>query len=824
MTAAFPHVVLLFLTSASVLAYEILLMRLLSISQWHHFAYMVISMALFGFGASGAVLFLMFGRIQTRLDEWLVILAGATGVSFPLAFHLSQRIGLDPLQLVWQPGQWLKMLLTYMALAVPFLLAGGIVGIILTAAGKRVHRMYGVDLLGAAFGALSIVPALYLGPPWVLLPALGGVVILGAIGCCRHWRHPFYGAGVVLLAAGALTVAYIKAPPVPTIHHTKALAVTLSFPDARIEARRAGPLGMIEVVGSAFIRHVPGLSLNFGLGAEDDSADLPSQKAIFVDAEGLSPITRFSGNLAELDHLDYTTMALAYHVRTPAKVLIVGAGGGSDVLLALRHQPLHVTALEANQQVAELLQGPFADFSGRLYGRPDVHLEVREARQFLQATDETFDLIQLSLLDSYATAAGGLHSAAESYLYTTQALRLYLSRLTDSGIVAITRWLRLPPRDSFRIIATGLAALRDLKLSGHPERHLLFIRSWRTATILISKSPFTESEIRLATAFCDRRSFDLAYYAGMPERLANRYDIQEIPYYYRGAAALCGPESKSFLKDYLFDVSPTTDDRPYFSHFFRWDKAWVLYRHLRREWLPSVELGYVFILATLMQAALAAGFVIIIPLLVQRRPYRTAPESGERPGRSTFLGTLIYFGCIGVAFMLLEVVLLARYTLLLSHPVYSAAVVLSAVLVFAGLGSLQVQRYRATYPGFLWIALGAICLWVALHTVAVDRLFGYAFEWALWLRVLLAVLLLGALSFFLGWPFPAGLHVLAGSFPTLVPWAWGINGCASVVGAVLAKGLAVSLGFRLVMICACLLYAVAVVTFYAWLRGRPKVA
>jgi len=807
-----------------VLAYEILLMRLLSIGLWHHFAYMVISMALFGFGASGAILFLVFRRIKARLDEWLVILAGATGVSFPLSFHLSQRIGLDPLQLVWQPSQWLKMLLTYVALAVPFLLAGGIVGIILTGAGKRMHRMYGVDLIGAAFGALCIVPALYLGPPWILLPALGGTVILGAFGCCRCWQRPFRGAVILLISAAALVVAYFIAPPVPAIHHTKALAVTLSFPDARIEARKAGPLGVIHVVGSAFIRHVPGLSLNFGLGTEVESADLPSQKALFVDAEGLSPITRFSGDLAELEHLDYTTMALPYHVRPPAKVLVVGAGGGSDVLLALKHQPLHITALEANKQVAELLQGPFASFSGRIYTRADVRLKVREARQFLHATDEVFDLIQLSLVDSYAAAAGGVHSAAESYLYTTNALRLYLSRLTDSGIVAITRWLKLPPRDSFRTISTALAALRDAKLSEHPERHVLFIRSWNTATILIAKSPFTENEIRLATAFCDRRSFDLAYYAGMSEEIANRYDIQEIPYYFRGATALCGQGAESFLKGYVFDVSPTTDDRPYFSHFFRWDKAWSLYRHLRREWLPSVELGYVFILATLLQAALAAGLVIILPLLLQRRLNRTARETEESPQRSTFLGTLIYFGCIGVGFMLLEVILLARYTLLLSQPVYSAAVVLSAVLVFAGLGSLRVRRHRAMQPAFLWIALGAICLWVGLHAVAGDQLFEYASEWALWQRVLLAAILLGTLSFFLGWPFPAGLHVIAARFPMLVPWAWGINGCASVVGAVLAKGLAMSLGFRLVMMCACVLYAVAVAAFFLFLRGRPRLS
>jgi len=541
-TAAPHHAVLLLSTSASVLAYEILLMRLLSIGQWHHFAYMSISMALFGFGAAGSLLFLLFERIKKRLDEWLVVLAGATAVSFSMAFSLSQKVALDPLQLVWQPYQWFNMLLTYLLMATPFLLAGGIVGIILTGAGEQAHRMYAVDLLGAGCGALAIVPALYLGPPWSLLPALGGLVLLGAIWCCLKVRRRKKGMVTLLIAAGVLAMAYVIMPPVPRIHDTKALPMTLSFPDARIEAETAGPLGLIHVVGSSLIRHVPGLSLNFGLDAGDKEGSLPEQKGIFIDADALSPITMFSGDLDELEYLDFTTRALPYHLRPPVSSLIAGSGGGADVLLSLLHHTPKIIALEANKQIAGLLLGPLSVFSGHLYSRPEVSLEVREARQFLHATDARFDLIQLSLFDSFATSAGGLHSAAESYLYTTEAFSLYLSRLTDSGMLAITRWLKLPPRDSLRIIATALSALRKLHLSDHPERHLLFIRSWNTSTILVSRLPFTPEDIVRATKFCDDRNFDLAYYAGMDMNLANRYDVQDSPYYFIGANALCGSE------------------------------------------------------------------------------------------------------------------------------------------------------------------------------------------------------------------------------------------------------------------------------------------
>jgi hypothetical protein len=211
-TDAPRHAVLIFTTSAAVLAYEILLMRLLSIGQWHHFAYMAISMALLGFGAAGSLLFLFFDRIQRSAEGWLVGLSGATAVSFSLAFFFSQKMGLDPLQLVWQPIQWVLMLLTYLLMAVPFLLTGGIIGIILTGSDEQSHRMYAADLLGAGCGALAIVPALYLGPPWTLLPALGCLILLGAIWCCVRMRRRKVGGIMLLVATGLLTVVYVTMP------------------------------------------------------------------------------------------------------------------------------------------------------------------------------------------------------------------------------------------------------------------------------------------------------------------------------------------------------------------------------------------------------------------------------------------------------------------------------------------------------------------------------------------------------------------------------------------------------------------------------------
>jgi len=807
---------LIFSTSASVLAYEILLMRMLSLEQWQHLVYLVISMALLGFGASGALLFIFFGRIKRHLEEWLVFLAGAASVSFPLALGISHKIGLDPLQLVWQANQWIAMFLVYVVVSVPFLLAGGIIGIILTASRRELHKMYAFDLLGAGLGVVTIVPVLYLVPPWRLLPAVGFLLLAGAYPCCRKMGRRFKGPAVLLISTAALALLSFMGIPRPQIHHTKALPMTLALPDARIEARLQGPLGVIHVVGSSMIRIAPGMSLKFGQEGTDEGLQLPEQKGIFLDGDILGPVTRFSGDPKGLAFLDYTTMAFPYHVRRPETALIVGSGGGTDVLLSLRNEVAEIVALETNYQVASVSTRLFPEFTGHIFESPGIHLVIRDARQYLQSTDSLFDLINLSMVDSPASAAGGLHSTSENYLHTVEAFEGYLSHLTENGILSVTRWLKYPPRDSLRVLATAISALRRKAITENPSRHIVFIRSWKTTTILVSKSPFTEEEISRAKGFCEDRNFDMAYYHGMEKGSANKYDLLEHPYFFEGATALLGREAEAFTERYLFDIGATTDDRPYFSHFFRWKKFPELYRQLKRELVPMLEMGYFFVLATLAQAILASAILILVPLFFLQR-FRSTGEARSTPGTGEVAGTLAYFLSIGVAFMLLEMVLLARYTLLLSHPVYSAAVVLGTILVFAGLGSSCVRKFQGRGSRQLWVSVGVIFVWVVFQVTLGDSLVREAMKGHFLERVLVTVSVLAVPSFFLGWPFPSGLRVTADRFPGLVPWAWGVNGCASVVGAVLGKGLAVSVGFSTVMLVACALYFVALFCYRIWL-------
>jgi hypothetical protein len=302
------------------------------------------------------------------------------------------------------------------------------------------------------------------------------------------------------------------------------------------------------------------------------------------------------------------------------------------------------------------------------------------------------------------------------------------------------------------------------------------------------------------------------YYAGMKEDMANRYDVLKESYYFKGATSLAGPEAETFLEDYVFDVSPATDDRPYFSHFFRWDKALTLLQQLRRESLPFVEIGYILVIATLVQAVIAGGALILLPLFFLRRA-RVRAQGGL--SAQEVLGTLFYFGSIGFAFMFLEMALLPKYILLLSHPIYSTAVVLGAVLVFAGCGSLTVRHVKSKS---LWVAVTCVCAWVLVQALLEERLFAWALGWAFGGRLALTVVMVGTLSFFLGWPLPIGLREISSPFPLLVPWAWGINGCASVIGAVLGKMISMSAGLRMTMLVAAGLYLFSALVFRLTLR------
>jgi len=373
--------------------------------------------------------------------------------------------------------------------------------------------------------------------------------------------------------------------------------------------------------------------------------------------------------------------------------------------------------------------------------------------------------------------------------------------------VAITRWLRLPPRDTLKLFGTAVTALESMGVK-MPGEHLALIRSWDTATLLIKRNPFPEQELRAVRTFAAENGFDLAYLPDMKEAEANRFHIWDAPHLYLGASALLGTEREHFLRAYPFYIRPAWDERPYFSHFFKWEMLPTFLSLRGRGGTALIEWGYLILWGALLQAALASAVLILLPL---RRLKGVAAPRGEK------VRVAAYFFALGLAFLFLEIAFMQKFTLFLGHPLYAAAVVLAAFLFLAGLGSGAYKRFAAwcdqKQKPPLRIAVLGIAAITVLYLILLPPFFARMIALPALLKVALSVFLIAPMAFLMGIPFPWGLSRVADSVPALIPWAWGINGCASVLSAILATLLAIHFGFTGVILLALLLYLFAAIVF-----------
>jgi SAM-dependent methyltransferase len=814
-----PLLLAISVVSAGVLAYEVLLMRLFAIVQWHHFAYMMISIALLGFGASGTFLALTQQWLKPRFTLAFAAFAALFGVSALISFALAQRLPFNALEVVWEPRQLLYLLVLYALFTVPFFCGANCIGLAFARFGDRIGRIYRYDLVGAGTGSLAIVLALFAVSPSVCLRILTGLgIAAAALACAGEAGRRRVVAVLLLVGAVIVPTALPGSWTALRLSEYKGLSMALQVPDTEVVDETSSPLGLLTVVRSPAIpfRHAPGLSLN-------NTAEPPEQLGLFTDGDGLSVITAYDGGRDSLAYLDFTTSALPYHLRRRPTVLVLGAGGGADVLQALYHEASRVDAVELDPAVVRLVRDVHGDFAGGLYTRPEVRLHVAEARGFVAGAADTWDLIQMPLLDSFGSAAAGVHSLSESYVYTVEAFREYLRHLAPGGLLAITRWLKLPPRDSLKLFLTALTAL-EADGAADPSRRLALIRSWNTTTLLVKNGAFTAEEIAAIRAFTRDRSFDLAYYPGIEREEANRSNLLDVPHFFDGAEALVGPRRAAFVGRYKFDIRPARDDRPYFFDFFRWRALPELMALRTQGGAALIEWGYLILFATLVQAAALSVGLILLPLALRRR---TAPPTPER------WRIAAYFFGLGLAFLFIEIAFIQRFIVFLSHPLLAIAVVLSAMLIFAGLGSGYAPRLaerlarsgggRARVSGIDLAVLGIAAVALA-YLVLLPPVFRWLMPLPDLVKVAASLVLIAPLAFCMGMPFPLGLSRVSDRLPDLVPWAWGINGCASVLSAVLATILAIHFGFTAVVAIAVALYVAAAAAFRAPLAGPGRSA
>ncbi len=800
-----PPLAAIALISTAALGYEILLLRLFSIIQWHHFAYMIISLALLGYGASGT--FLAITGRWPRRSYTALFAANAVffGFSSVGCFLLAQRVPFNPLELFWEPRQSLGLAAIYGLLSVPFFFAANCIGLSFYRFRDRVGRIYASDLLGAGIGAAGVIVlllALFPSEALLALAALGPLAAaLAVLGSAvnRRWLV------VALLAATAAAPLLLPGPWTDLrMSPYKGLSQALRVSGAKVLEQRSSPFGLLSVVESRKVpfRHAPGLSLLSPSGP-------PDQLAVFTDGGALTVINRYREKEAPPAYLDFLTSALPYHLLRRPKVLVVGAGGGSDVLQGLYHQAESIDAVELNPRMADLMRRDYSAFAGRIFDRQNVRLHVTEARAFAAATEGRFDLIQMALVDAFGPSSAGLLALNESYLYTVEALEGFLARLAPGGLLAITRWTKLPPRDGPKLLATAIAALRKSGVA-RPGRRLALIRGWKTSTLLVKNGEFGGDDIAAIRRFCRGRAFDIAYMPGLLAEETNRHNRLGRAYFFEAARVLLGPGGEDFTGLYKYDISPATDDRPYFFNFFKWRLLPEVFGLRGMGGLGLMEWGYPVLAATLVQAAAAGLLLILLPLWIGGRG-AAAPCVIRR------YRVLIYFLALGFAFLFIEMAFIQKFILFLSHPLYAAAVVLSAFLVFAGLGSLFSARLRQR--GIAGMRPGNPCLFAAAAIAAallalLPSLLPLLAPLPEPVKAVVAVLLIAPLAFFMGMPFPLGLARLGEQDAALIPWAWAINGCASVLAAVLATLLAVEFGFTAVVLLAVGFYGAAAWAYF----------
>ncbi len=765
------------LISAAALAYEVLLTRIFAVVHWHHLVATSISLALLGYGVSGTFLALAGERLRRAFRPAFVLNALLFTASGWWCVVLAQRLSFDPQALAWDLRPLGALILTYLLLALPFFAAANCIGLALWRFPKQIPRLYGVDLLGAGLGVLVLLLALSLFPPGNALVLIGLLGLVAASSAAASFRWPRLAVLIVFAAAALGAGLWGRIEIEPSAY--KDLARTLNVLGAEIERQTTGVSGQVSVVRNDQVplRSAPGLSL---LAREMP----PRQLAVFVDGDASGTLL-LDSNDKPPEFLRDLSSALPYALLREPRTLILGAGTGLAVRQALLHEARAVLAVETNPLLVELVCDPAGGWSADLCRDARVSWRAFDPRALLAEQTADFDLI----VSSAAAEPAGLNSQHEDFGLTVEAFTEYLAHLSDRGILAIDGATRLPPRLALRLVATAQQALQRIG-AADPAQHLAMIRAWQRFTLLVKRRPLTAEDRMAVRTFARQRGFDLVWLSDLSAEEVNRYQQLAEPAFFDGVRRLMSGVESGEGDAPQYRLAPATDDSPFPYRFSRWDEFSGYFSGGASQRGSNIDLGFFLGSTTLVFAIAASLLLILLPLVFRRR-------DSAGPGTKYWRWrTVLYFGLIGLAFLFIEIAWIHRLQRFLGQPIYATAFVLAVFLIFAGLGSVWSQsRPSASSNRLLVFAVAAIVSLSLAYLASLDAaLAGFA-TWPLWARVALVVGMLAPLAFAMGIPFPLGLRRLSEDAESMVPWAWGINGCASVVSAVAAPLLAMEIGF-----------------------------
>jgi hypothetical protein len=752
-------------TSAAVLMLEVSLTRVFSVVMWYHFAFFTISVALCGFAASGLTVHLL-PRLFRADRAAATAFAAALGfaVAVPLCFKLftinsSQTLLTGLLFRARESGlnvtDYLSVAALYVTAVLPFYIGGIAIAVLFRHFGDQASRMYFYDLVGAGLGCLATVPILnWVGGPGAMIM----VALLAALGCLSfglaagHRRR----AGAAVAATAVAGLALFTGPS-----NWLGLKYYHGSRETDIDYERWNSFSRVAVRQMA-------------------AAD---SLLIEIDAASNTFITHWDGDPRTVAALRNDLIAAQYALLDAPKVLSIGSGGGVDILAALVCGATDITAVEVNPIIVDVMRGRYADYSGRVYSRPEVRVVTDEARSYVRRSGEQYDVIQAGYVDTYAATAAGAFALTENTLYTREAFADYLDHLTPRGIISFQRYYEDQPQQGIRLVSIALAALQKRGKSV-PSKHIAVLRVRERASVLVKNEPFSPAQVGRLAAHCEAAGIELV---AAPGRY--RDDLY--------GRLLTAADPGAVVAGYALDISPTSDDRPFFFYSIKPTAFWRglflhsgEYQHSRAVFLLTALLFIVFLLSLL---------ILLLPVLVRREFFTVS-----------ILPALLYFAAIGLGFMMVEIGMLQRLMLFLGHPTLALSVVLCSLLISAGLGSAWTARVPLSRSAFrLRIYLVVVFVLIAVTAFAWPPIFQALVGLPRAGRVLVAILTLFPVGFFLGTAFPLGIRRLSSTRSEVIPWAWAVNGGMSVLGSVLAMVVALNSGFTVTLMVGAACYVVA---------------
>jgi hypothetical protein len=773
----------LFLLSIGVTAHQLALMQILSYIQWYHFAYMIVALALLGFGASGTVFSLWRRQIMAHSRMLLPILMFASGLAMALAISSAYLPALrfDLYLLFVDPEQSLRLAAACLIYSLPFFFAGLAIALALATNIDDTGFLYFSSLSGSGVGGLlglwliALVLPERLPPLIALLPLAAGMLLL-----FRHRPIQAFMVTIPLLT-GCLGLFIFARPLVPS--QFKDVSLDLNLPHAAIVAEQPSPHGLLQVISAPTLRQAPGLSVYF-------QGTIPSQPSILINGDTYGSLTSTGPQIIPL--LEYSPELLGYLLSKAENTLLLQPGGNGPLEQALYHAAKHITAVEPHPGVVKVLRLGVQDFTG--YGSvPQVKLIQNDSRAFLARSPEEYELIRLPMVGTFGGNIG-LYALSEQYLLTRQSFDQAWQRLAEDGVLMASVWMDYPVKNPLKLLATMLETLENAGIKD-ARHHIAAWRGWATVTFALVKRPLTAADSASIRHRAADLGFDPLLLPDIRPSERNRVNQLQDVEFFADVDALFSGQRSAFYRHSDFNIRPATDNKPYFSQFLRFAQLDRLTEMATLRQIPFFEMGSFILAFTLLLLTSLAVVFIGLPL------YRLGWHG---PGH---LQTFVYFGGLGLGYMMLEIVIIQSLILFLGNPLTAAATVLATLLFSSGLGSLYSEKLQAR-PAVIRRITGFIVLLIVGYGLVLGSGHFTAVE-SYTSRIFIAIVAIAPIGFLLGMPFPLGLRRLHGDRPAHIPWAWGINGCFSVIGPVLATVTAVQFGLHIVYFLAAAAYLLA---------------